>query len=182
MTTQASGLSLDRVWPSVVWTGFALVLCYAAFNVYAVIAIMIRVPAADVITRVGDTVRPIAGVDHAAADYTVVLVLRSDCPYCARNMDLYRSLAARARTAQAKLQVVALCAEDIRPCAEYLKRNSVSVSTVAHYQPAADDVPLFRGTPTVLVLDSHRRVVALWPGAKDETGQREIQSFVRALT
>lgn len=182
MTSRASGISLDRVWPSIVWTAFAVVVGYTAVNVYAVFATIRRLPPTDVTSRVGDTIRPLVGVDHTAAEYTVVLVLRSDCPYCARNMGLYRSLAARGQGSQLNFQVVALCAEDLVPCGEYLKRNRVAVSAIAHYQPSADDVPLFRGTPTVLVLDGQRRIVALWPGAKDEAGQREIQSFVYELT
>lgn len=175
-------MSLDRVWPLVVWTAFAIVLGYTAVNVYAVFASIRQHEPTDVMSRVGDTIPPLTGVNHAAAEYTVVLVLRSDCPYRARNMGLYRSLAARAQATQSNFQFVALCAEDLVPCAAYLERNGVAVGAVVLHQPSADAVPLFRGTPTVLVLDGQRRIVALWPGAKDEAGQREIQSFIHELT
>lgn len=89
----------------------------------------------------------------------VVLALRRGCPYCERNVSLYRQLVAARR--DPRTRIVAVTPEPVAATSEYLRGLGLSVDAV--YQ---QDLPSMgvKITPTIFRVEPDDQIVKIWFG------------------
>lgn len=113
---------------------------------------------------------PAVGIDFAAGERTLIMVLRSDCRYCRESMPFYRRLLARDTDAT---QVVVVAPPDDREMGDYLAFEQVRPDALTFAEPNL--VPV-SSTPTLLMTDAEGLVTHAWVGLLD--ADREADVFV----
>ena len=113
-----------------------------------------EVPTLDVVEQHLDP--SIVDVDFATAEATLIMVLRSDCPYCQESMPFYRRLLERNT---ADLQVVVAAPTRDTGINDYLASEGVNPDSVVLVEEGALPVP---GTPTLLLVDGEGLVTHAW--------------------
>ena len=121
---------------------------------------------------------PVVGIDFAAGERTLIMVLRSDCRYCRESMPFYRRLLARDTEAT---QIVVAAPPDDREMAAYLTSEQVRPDALAFAEPNL--VPV-SGTPTLLMTDAEGLVTHAWVGLLDADREADVFEtlFARAST
>jgi hypothetical protein len=110
---------------------------------------------------VGDTVPAIDGVDFSEAAKTLLVVMKSDCPYCTASSDFYRRLLTEQRERNAPVKIVFIAPADDSRFDVYLGENQLPTSSVARCTAGQLKI---RGTPTLLLVDKKQRVEGKWDG------------------
>jgi len=108
------------------------------------------------------------GIDTDGA--ALVLVLRSDCPYCQESMPFYRRLLEGGDTDN--VQVVVAAPPDDAGISEYLTSEGVEPDSVVFVE--GDDLPPVPGTPTLLLVDREGVVTHAWIGLLDSDREAEV--------
>lgn len=119
------------------------------------------------------------GLDPSASEATLVLVVRSTCPYCTASMPFYSSLSAmRSANPDRRLVAASWEAEDVTR--RYLEEHHVVVDKILSVSPKSLRVP---GTPTVILVNGKGTVQGAWVGKLSETHEQEVfRSFVTRPT
>lgn len=126
---------------------------------------------------VDDVLPPIADVQFTNKPWTLLLVVASTCRYCTESMPLYLRLSQQRQASG--LQVVAVGHEPAPVLTKYLSQHLVNVDSVVSIAPGALNV---QGTPTMILVDSQRKVLGVWRGAlreRERDVEREIGLAVR---
>lgn len=109
----------------------------------------------------------IPGVIYAKANATIVLHLKSTCPFCTESMEFYRRLAARAKE-KGDVQVVVVGTEPAEVLNDYLRdhdfRPTYVVSSQTRPQP----------TPTLITIDRGGVVRKVWLGQQSRQGEAAV--------
>ena len=117
---------------------------------------------------VGDQISEVAGLDFAAQPKTLVIFLRPGCRYCTASMDFYRRLVARS----SRIPIVVVSFDPEAKVREYLATHRLVPDRILSIQPGSLNVP---STPTLLLVESSRRVAGLWRGQlMDEEREAEV--------
>lgn len=108
------------------------------------------------------------GVDFAAAEQTLVMVLQSDCPYCEQSLPFYRSLKSLPRESD-DLQIVIVAPPGDHNIEAY--REIIQPDAVVFVDPLGLPVT---GTPTLLLVDRDGVIEAAWMGLLDQSREAEV--------
>jgi hypothetical protein len=107
-------------------------------------------------------------------EMNVVLVLRSDCPYCRASMAFYKRIGDLSRVSGSRLAVHVASTEDSDSIRGYLSKEGVSVDSVFSASMASLGVT---GTPTILLANSTGVIKDEYVGML--TGSQEEQLLAR---
>jgi hypothetical protein len=90
----------------------------------------------------------------------VVLVLHSQCRFCTDSMPFYRTLKERANMPGSRFRLQVVGIEPPRVLSEYLSRHALDSVPVTSQLTLGG----IRATPSLVVVDTHGRVVRSWSG------------------
>lgn len=136
-------------------------------------------PAAAANTRpsyaVGEVLQPLPGVDFDSYSKTLLVFFQSSCRYCTDSMPFYRRLRQGQLAREANLQLVGIAPEPLLAAGGYLREHDVAFDKL--FQVDRGDFK-FRGTPTLLLVDSERRILKEWRGLLSSTAEAELERVV----
>jgi thiol-disulfide isomerase/thioredoxin len=121
--------------------------------------------------EIGEAVSTIKGVDFTAAEKTVLVVIKSNCPYCTASSPFYRRLLEEKEARKASVQIVFAASQSDTQIADYLSQNELPNSSILRLQPGELKI---RGTPTLLVVDKAGRVQSFWLGQLPEQQEKSM--------
>jgi hypothetical protein len=116
----------------------------------------------------GERAEPITGVRYDGARLTIVLYVKSTCPYCTNSMPFYARLRATAE-ALAGTRMIAVSSEPSDQLARYLNTYNLRVDQVI-----GGFTGRALGTPTVVVVDGGGVVRGSWVGQQRTDGESAI--------
>jgi hypothetical protein len=118
---------------------------------------------------IGTTVH-LPGVDFPQHGKTLLIAVSSNCHFCQESQPFYRQLA---KTASLKTHLVIVLPMPQSEAESYV-HSSIAPSLQVVSAPL--DTMGVRGTPTLLLVDSHGKVEKAWVGKLDDAGQKQVQS------
>lgn len=114
------------------------------------------------------------GLDTERSSATLVLFVRSTCPYCTESMPFYRRLLDHA--SKGRMRAVAVVLEQRETGAAYLAAHGLTVQnvlTIDRSRPSR-----VKGTPTLILLDKSGRVVNSWVGKLAGQAENEVMGAI----
>ena len=99
------------------------------------------------------------GITVTDAQLSVLLILSTNCRFCTQSMPLYRRLSSERR--HLDFALFAAFPEPLTDAGAYLRANSLKVDGLFRAKPSELHAT---GTPTVVLLDRDRTVLASWVG------------------
>ena len=125
----------------------------------------------------GETVAALGKVVPAGSDRALVIAVSPTCHWCDASMPFYTKLVDERDKKSSGVKVVAVvpAAEAREPEAKKFSDAGVKPDSMVDLSFAEIKVP---GTPTVLLVDNEGKVLDVWVGNQDESGEKEI---LRAL-
>jgi peroxiredoxin len=115
------------------------------------------------------------GIDWAAHEQTVVLVLSTQCHYCTESAPFYRRLLSEIRKRGSKRAAVAMLPQAPADAARYLSSLGLAVDSIVHAPPSALGLS---GTPSVLVINSQGIVQRVWLGRLPEKKENDVLGYL----
>jgi len=133
-------------------------------------------PASHVVTKTRVSAAQLPDADKAAL--TVIVAIRSSCPYCTASMPFYKDLIALAGQGHGgKIRVVFVSTEALAVTENYLTQNGIRASEVRELAP---DMPV-RATPTLFVVGRDGAVVDGWQGQLNSEQQGELLARLKRI-
>jgi hypothetical protein len=121
--------------------------------------------------KAGEMFPRLIGYEPEAGKSALLLVVRSGCHFCKESVPFYQDLARTVRSTNAPLQLVGVCLESSKACADYFAQTQVAVDVTVG---AATGLEKIQGTPTLIMLDPAGKVARTWVGALKEDGQKDV--------
>lgn len=123
----------------------------------------------------GERIEAIKGIEPSTAKPTLLLVVRSTCPFCTQSMPFYRQLLDRASALH--VRAVALVFDRQEVGEAYLETNGLS----PHQTIALDGNQLVRvkATPTLILIDASGKVINSWVGKLGSQAESEVIEALR---
>lgn len=119
----------------------------------------------------GEHLDDVPDSELSRSDYTLVLILQSQCRFCRESMDFYRELARRRDASRGVLTLGVLMPDDGQTARTYLKANGVAPNfVVARWSSRSRRVV----TPTVLLVDRTGTLKAAWTGRMGPQAEGEL--------
>lgn len=109
---------------------------------------------------------------------TLVLVLRTGCPYCEASMPFYRRLSALHSQGSLKAHLVALFPGPGDEARSFLDKNGVDIPAVGGVDLEAMHV---QGTPTLILVDRDGRIDDSWLGQLSSLKESNVISVVQSV-
>jgi len=114
------------------------------------------------------------GMDFASADRTLVMVLSTQCHFCADSAPFYQRLVAAASRTRG-VRLVALLPQAAEEGRRFLASLGVTVNAVVQAPLTAVGT---RGTPTLLLLDAQGVVGRVWRGRLSPEAEQQVLDAV----
>lgn len=153
---------------------FAVSVIYAGYQI-GLLRYTLRTNAP--ITQMVGEIIPDTPAIRSDATHTLIIAIKSTCPFCAESVPFYRTLIRDRQLLRSQSpRFVAVCFEAERPCREYLTRHHLTMDDVMVAQ-AVKGLRIL-GTPTLLLVDAHGRVKAAWSGFQGQAEQESIRLLV----
>lgn len=125
-----------------------------------------------VAVRKGSVFPEMAGVDYTRTPRTLILALNVDCRYCTRSVPFYNSLAEAGHENVGQVNIVAaFINKDSALVQAYAEEKQLSVRVIAGVD---FDKLGVHTTPTLILVDSARKVLDSWRGELPPDGEREV--------
>lgn len=112
-------------------------------------------------------------VDFAARSRTLLMMLQSDCVYCQQSMPFYRHLLGLQD--RADVQTVVVAPPPDTDIGAYLAAEEIVPDFISIVDFSLLPLPV---TPTLLLVDTNRRVTHTWVGLLDLTQQAQVVAAV----
>lgn len=119
----------------------------------------------------------IPGVRTDAARHTLVIVITSQCPYCVRDLPLYKKLSALRGGSGGALRLIAVMPDPTETSAKFLGDAGVLTDSVVSATPLEIGVPMI---PTVMLLDHRGAVEKYWVGETSREQRKQVLAEVMA--
>jgi hypothetical protein len=123
--------------------------------------------------KVGEQAERLPGVGYGDARISVILYLRSTCPYCTQSMPFYRRLSEEA-TRLGSVRLIAVSPETEQVARAYIEEHSLRVGKLIKFD--GRPVP----TPTLVTVNRTGTIQGVWVGQKNEKGETEILESIRS--
>lgn len=109
--------------------------------------------------------------------HTVVLALRTSCPYCAESMPFYKSLADTYRNSDT-VSITAVFPDAAGAAAAYLRIHQLDLRAVPEQPLTTLGVD---ATPTLLIVDHTGRILKGWVGVLTKEQEAEVMALIAEL-
>jgi len=106
---------------------------------------------------------------------TLILITKSNCPFCNKSLSFYRKIAAIA--ALNNVRLISVTPEDPAINKSYLTVNNIEVSEVL---PSSETTVTFTGTPTLILIAQSGDVIQSWTGLLSESQQNAVVASLSA--
>ena len=121
----------------------------------------------------GDQFEELGQVVPAGTDHALVVALAPGCHFCTESMPFYKRLLDERNQKASKTKVIAAVPREGDKAEEQQKLASAGVNpddlVVVNFQDVK--VP---GTPTIIHVDNQGKVLGVWVGKQDSSGEEEI--------
>lgn len=114
------------------------------------------------------------GVDWAASDRTLLLVLSTHCRFCTQSLPFYATLTDD-RTRFQRLRMIAALPEALEVARDYLMRADVRVDRIVRVKPSAIRIS---GTPTLILVGRDGTVRKIWAGRLSAARQSQVVRYL----
>jgi hypothetical protein len=121
----------------------------------------------------GESLAVLQGALPAGADKALVIAVAPNCHFCNESMAFYKQLLEQRDSAKSPVKVVAAVATADARADEQTKMSASGVKPDAVVQLDFRQLKV-PGTPTVLLVDNHGKVLSVWMGKLDARGEREV--------
>jgi|HubBroStandDraft_1064217.scaffolds.fasta_scaffold66944_2 hypothetical protein len=128
---------------------------------------------ADEVGRPGQTLAPLQGYNWNSYQKTLVIAIRTGCPYCDASLPFYRELGEQERSNMLHAHVLAVMPNDASSGGRLLRKGDVEIQGIFGQRLEALKVS---GTPTVLLIDSSGRIERAWIGQLTPMGEKDVIS------
>jgi thioredoxin-related protein len=118
---------------------------------------------------------PLAGVNWAENQRTLLLALSAKCHFCTESADFYKRLA-EARAQRNDIRMVAVLPQETAEGQAYLDRLGIKVDEVR--QSSLDAVGA-TGTPTLIMVDGDGVATEMWVGKLPPDKETEVLNRIR---
>lgn len=108
----------------------------------------------------------------------ILLVISSRCRYCVESLPLYRRISELRSHSPARIRIVTVAADPPGQIRRFLAEQGVASDQVVSAAPGSIGV---RGTPTVLVVDSHGRVRESFTGRLSPDAEARLLNLVARM-
>lgn len=114
---------------------------------------------------------PLRGVSYSESPQTLLIAMNTQCRYCSESTAFYNRLAEFRRTGKGAVRILAVFPNSTDEVREYVSRTGLDLDTIA-----ATDLEQLNvaGTPTVILVDGHGKVVDFWVGKLTTDSEEEI--------
>jgi thiol-disulfide isomerase/thioredoxin len=119
----------------------------------------------------GDHLGAFPGLNFKGAQRTLLLFVRTTCPYCEKSMPFYQQLAQVASRRGDQIRLVALGPESDADLRAFFATHGVLIDAAISVPPAATRIP---GTPTLVLVDRNGVVLNQWVGLLASTEQEQV--------
>jgi thioredoxin-related protein len=121
----------------------------------------------------GETLAPLKQALPAGTERAMVVALSPTCHFCNESMPFYKKLIDERNSKSSPVKVIAAVPSDEAIKEENQKFSAAGVKPdqVIKMDFAAIKVP---GTPTVLHVDSNGKILDVWVGKQDASGEKKI--------
>jgi hypothetical protein len=122
---------------------------------------------------VGQTLASPPGYSWNSYRKTLVLAIRTGCPYCEASLPFYRQLGEQEKSNVLHAHVLVVMPNDPSSGSSFLRKDDVGAQVIFGQRLGALKVS---GTPTVLLLDSSGRIERAWIGQLTPSGEKEVMN------
>lgn len=122
-------------------------------------------------TLVGTSIS-LPGLQLDQTHNSLLVAISTTCHFCQDSLPFYKELAAKA---QGKIDVIAVLPQTTAESEAFLQKAGVSATKVVSAR--LDSIGV-RGTPTMLLVDTHGKVQEEWRGFQDEKGRQQVLARV----
>jgi hypothetical protein len=122
---------------------------------------------------VGQTIAPLPGYSWSSHPKTLVLAIRTGCPYCEASLPFYRQLAEQEKSNTLHAHVLVVMPNGASLGGRFLSKDDVEAQVIFGQKLGALKV---LGTPTVLLLDSSGRIERAWIGQLTPMGEKDVMN------
>ena len=126
--------------------------------------------------QTGEKVPELKGINYAAADQTLLLVVRESCPYCEGSMPFYGALVRQAAAARSRTQFAVVSTDPVEVSKASFEKHGVPVSAITQ-----SNTMNVRGTPTLILINARGEVVRSWIGMLDSSREEEVLSAINSV-
>jgi len=109
------------------------------------------------------------------SNQTLLLVLSTACKYCTASAPFYRRLVDRTSMTN-NTRLIAVFPQTVQESEEYFARYDVKINAFRQALPASLGA---KGTPTLILVDSHGTVIRSWEGMVPPEVENEILASVK---
>lgn len=110
------------------------------------------------------------GVDWAANNRTLLMVLSRDCHFCTESAPFYQRLT-RATAGRQDVHLLALFPQSVEEGKKYLDNLGINVSDIRQAAPGSTGAS---GTPTLILVDRNGVVSKSWVGKLSATEESDV--------
>lgn len=126
--------------------------------------------------QIGERLPELNGINYAAADQTLLFVVRESCRYCEVSMPFYGALVKQAAVVSPRTQFAVVSVDPIEVSKASFEKHGVPVSGISQ-----SNAMKIRGTPTLILSNPRGEVVRSWVGQLDASEQEELISAITSL-
>ncbi len=119
----------------------------------------------------GTVLGPLQGVDYSDSPKTLLIALNTSCQYCAVSAPFHNRLAQVVQAKNPSVRVFAVFPNTAGEVQHYVEQNKLGLATIAGVDFRTVGVA---GTPTIILLDSHGRVIDFWIGKLSEDAEKQV--------
>jgi thioredoxin-related protein len=132
-----------------------------------------RPPGAPPEVAKGETLAALREVIPQGTDKALVVAVSPTCHFCNDSMPFYKQLLDKRNESKSPIKVIAAVpgAEAKEAEAKHFADNGIQPDALVHVDFAKIKVP---GTPTLLLVDNQGKVLDVWVGKLNESGEREV--------
>jgi hypothetical protein len=112
-----------------------------------------------------------ASADGQSAPTTLVLALSTHCRFCEASLPFYQKLAVFKNSAPTRVRLATVMSEPKEEIEAYLKKNGIAADSVFSMPMSQIGV---KGTPTLLLLDGHNKLIESWIGQLNSQAESEV--------
>lgn len=109
------------------------------------------------------------------SNQTLLIALSTSCQFCDESVPFYRRLAENNFRSGKKVNLVAVFKEDKIFVENFTLKKKLQMETVSNLDFNEIDVS---GTPTLILIDNEKKVLAVWKGKLDSSQEDEILNEV----
>ena len=129
--------------------------------------------------RVGDSLLDVQEVAALNPSPTLILYVNSTCQFCTQSVPFYSRIADEFVREGSGIRIVAMARQPLGELQAYLTDHGLDGATAVEIGADTNFVPT--ATPTLVLMDSKRRVEGEWLGMLDADGEEQVLAAIRKI-